>query len=226
MMAERSGGNPESLLGTVATFGLLGAFAVDSPGAAVALLALMQMLAMIVALARRRSFDAALASVAMTTSGVLYIGLLLGYFIALRMIDAGGERSAQLLSILFLIVWAGDTGAYVTGRLLGRKKLAPNVSPGKTVEGAAGGMLIGLLGGVIGRLWFFQDLPWIHVFSLSLLLGFAGILGDLCESMLKRGAQMKDSGGTIPGHGGFLDRLDSLVFSAPVLYYYYRFLLA
>lgn len=225
-MAEKLGAYPEATLGAIALFALLGSFAWESAEITLAVIAGFQIATMVAALARGRPFETALGSIAATTSGVLYVGLFLGYFIALRMIDRAGVRSSQLLSLLFLVVWAGDTGAYYVGRSMGRRKLAPKVSPGKTVEGAVGGLVVGFLGAVIGKLWFYRELGWGHVLALSVLLGTMGILGDLCESVLKRGAQLKDSGSMIPGHGGFLDRLDSLVFNAPLVYYYYRYLLA
>lgn len=225
-LAERMGAQPEATLGILATFGLLASFSLERVEGLALVLVVLQVAAMIVALARRHPFESVFGSVAATTSGVLYVGLMLGYFIAIRMIDPVGGRSSQLLSLLFFVVWSSDSGAYLTGRAWGERKLAPSVSPGKTVEGAIGGMLAALLAGAVSKWWFYPELAWMHVVILSLLLGSVGIAGDLCESMLKRGAQMKDSGSMIPGHGGFLDRLDSLVFNAPLLYYYYRFLLA
>ncbi|MFZ4628850.1 MAG: phosphatidate cytidylyltransferase, partial [Blastocatellia bacterium] len=115
---------------------------------------------------------------------------------------------------------AGDTGAYYTGRTLGRHKLAPRISPGKTWEGVAGGLLGNLVAVVVSRGTFFPELPLWEALPLALLMGGLGVTGDLCESMIKRGARAKDAGGLLPGHGGLLDRFDSLLFNAPVLYYY------
>lgn len=163
-----------------------------------------------------------LPTVALRLFGVLYVALLGGYIIALRM--AGAEAlhlPAKLLTLFFIVVFAGDTGAYYTGRTLGKNKLAPRVSPGKTVEGAIGGLAGNVIATVAAHYTFFPELPLLHAVPLALVMGFLGITGDLCESMLKRGAKAKDAGHLIPGHGGLLDRLDSMLFNAPLLYYYY-----
>jgi phosphatidate cytidylyltransferase len=149
-----------------------------------------------------------------------------GYIIALRM--AGDEVSrlpAKLLTLFFIVVFAGDTGAYYTGRTLGKKRLAPHISPGKTVEGAIGGLLGNVLAVLIAHYTFFPELPLAHAAPLAVVMGLLGITGDLCESMLKRGARAKDAGKLIPGHGGLLDRLDSMLFNAPLLFYYHEFFL-
>ncbi len=225
-IADRLEARPEPTVGALGAFGVLISFALERPDWVILVLAMLQVVTMVIVLARRRPFETVLGSVASTTSGVLYIGLLLGYVIAIRLIDGAGRRSAQLLSLFFLVVWSGDTGAYCVGRLWGKHPLSPNVSPGKTVEGAVGGLLISVLGGVAARLWFFPELEWGHVVALSLTMGGVAILGDLCESMLKRAANLKDSASILPGHGGMLDRLDSLVFNAPIVYYYYQYLIA
>jgi phosphatidate cytidylyltransferase len=115
-----------------------------------------------------------------------------------------------------------DSGAYYTGRALGRHKLAPRISPGKTWEGAAGGMLASLLTAVLAHYWFFPELPLRIALPLAAAMNILGVLGDLTESALKRGAGAKDAAQILPGHGGLLDRLDSLLFNAPVLYYFGR----
>jgi phosphatidate cytidylyltransferase len=114
----------------------------------------------------------------------------------------------------------GDTAAYYVGSLWGRHKLLPKVSPNKTVEGAAAG-LAGNVAGALMYGWLFFP-TWLSFagLPLALLVGVAGQLGDLSESMLKRGAGVKDSGQLLPGHGGVLDRLDSLLFAAPVVFYW------
>src|SRR5262249_1797475 len=124
---------------------------------------------------------------------------------------------------LFFVVWSSDTAAYYIGSSLGRKALAPRVSPKKTVEGAVGGVLGALAAAFIARVWFINRLSVADCVILGLALGGIGILGDLFESMLKRGAGMKDSAALVPGHGGILDRVDSLLYAGPVLYYYYLF---
>jgi phosphatidate cytidylyltransferase len=131
--------------------------------------------------------------------------------------------AAWRIVLLLAIVMSSDTVAFFVGSALGRRKLAPGISPGKTVEGAVGG----LVGGVLGALAVWAaGLPGVPAWHAA-LLGFAvavlGMLGDLLESLLKRWAGVKDSGRLFPGHGGMLDRLDSLLFGAPVLYYYFLY---
>jgi phosphatidate cytidylyltransferase len=157
---------------------------------------------------------------AVNVFGVLYIAVLGGHIVALRMIERG-RLAPQLLTLFFMIIFAGDTGAYYTGRTLGRHKLAPEISPGKTVEGAIGGLISNVIAAVIAHYTFFPELRLGYATGLALGMGLLAIAGDLCESMLKRGAKAKDAGKIIPGHGGLLDRLDSMLFNAPLLYYFY-----
>jgi phosphatidate cytidylyltransferase len=122
-------------------------------------------------------------------------------------------------TILFLLIcWAGDTGAYFTGRKFGRQKLYAKISPKKTVEGAIGGLLLGVVVGIVFKLLVFRELSWFSAIAIPLVVGAVSQVGDLCESFLKRAFDKKDSGSILPGHGGFLDRFDGVVFSAPVMY--------
>jgi phosphatidate cytidylyltransferase len=122
---------------------------------------------------------------------------------------------------LLIIVWAGDAGAYYVGRKLGRTKLSPRISPKKTVEGLIGGILSSLLAAAVVHFTFFRQFPLMHAMIAAVFLSIAGVVGDLAESMWKRSADVKDSGAMIPGHGGFLDRSDSILFTAPILYSYW-----
>ena len=131
----------------------------------------------------------------------------------------------KLLTLFFIVIFAGDTGAYYAGRTVGRRKLAPRISPGKTWEGVVGGLAGNILAALIAHFTFFPELPVLHGVPLALVMGFLGITGDLVESLIKRGASAKDAGHLIPGHGGLLDRLDSMLFNAPVVYYYSIFFL-
>jgi phosphatidate cytidylyltransferase len=115
-----------------------------------------------------------------------------------------------------------DTGAYYTGRALGKHKLAPAISPGKTWEGVVGGVLVALAMAALAHIWFFRELPIKWALPLALVMTVVGILGDLTESALKRSAGAKDAAKLLPGHGGVLDRLDSLLFNAPLIYYFGR----
>jgi phosphatidate cytidylyltransferase len=130
----------------------------------------------------------------------------------------GRPGGADLLAFLMLTTWAGDTGAFYAGRTLGRHPLAPAISPKKTLEGAAGGLALAALTAIVAGSWLLPHLAHWAAGGLGILLAVAGMAGDLCESALKRGAGAKDSGALIPGHGGLLDRLDSLLFAGPVLY--------
>lgn len=163
-----------------------------------------------------RAVDAAIA----TTFVIVFVGLPLGYLTGLRAMD-DEEMGRDLLVLLLVIVWVGDTAAMYVGRALGRHRLAPRISPGKSVEGAVAGIVAGMGGALAAHAWWFHRLPTKHALIIGLLLGMAGIAGDLGESTLKRAAGAKDSSAILPGHGGMLDRIDSLLFAGPVLYYYY-----
>jgi phosphatidate cytidylyltransferase len=154
-------------------------------------------------------------NLAVNTLGLLYIPLLLGHFIWLRYMTQGEWWILWLL----VVICCGDTAAYYTGKTWGQKKLYPQVSPGKTWAGTYGGLAANLVvGGLIGR-WFLPDEKFFSLGLLAFGLGCIGLLGDLFESMLKRQVDVKDAGSLLPGHGGMLDRLDSLLFTAPALLY-------
>jgi phosphatidate cytidylyltransferase len=154
-----------------------------------------------------------------TLFGVFYLALTLYTAAALRF-DFGNRIGLNWLVLLLVVVWVGDIAALVTGKTLGRIPLCPTISPRKTVEGAAGGLLSGIVAAVLTAYIAFPELPTIHVVVVAILLGIFGQLGDLSESVLKRAAQVKDSSNLIPGHGGVLDRVDSLLFAFPVMYIY------
>jgi phosphatidate cytidylyltransferase len=148
----------------------------------------------------------------------LYLGLPVGALVALR-----ETRGPQVLFLLMLTVMISDTAQFYTGRLFGRRPLAPAVSPKKTVEGAIGGVVAGPIAlAVLGAWWLPFVAPGARV-VLGLAVAIVGIVGDLFESMLKRSANMKDSSDLIPGHGGVLDRIDALLFAAPVYYLALRY---
>ena len=176
---------------------------------------------LIAATLRGAPFDRIIASSGATILGVLYIVLLGGHLVAVRM---GFEQklSAHLLSFFFLVLMGADTGAYYTGRAIGKHKLAPKISPGKTWEGVAGGMAAALLLATVSHFWFFRELPLKWALPLAAVMMILGVLGDLSESALKRSAGAKDAAKLLPGHGGVLDRLDSLLFNAPLIYYFAR----
>ena len=170
---------------------------------------------------RGAPFDKMIASAGATILGVLYVALLGSYLVALR-VGFPQSLSSHLLSFFFLVLMGGDTGAYYVGRAFGKHKLAPSISPGKTWEGVGGGIIAALAMAALAHFWFFPELPLAWGLPLALLMTITGILGDLTESALKRGAGAKDAANFLPGHGGILDRLDSLLFNAPLIYYFGR----
>lgn len=163
-----------------------------------------------------RELKRSLVDSAVLVFGVLYIGITLGHLLLTRALE-GGEF---LIFFLFLVTWAGDTGAYYAGMGLGRRQLAPVISPNKTVEGLIGGLILAVVAALVARAWFLPSFSVTDCVAIGLLLTMAGVLGDLTESALKRSAGVKDSGTVIPAHGGMLDRLDSLLLAAPAFYYY------
>jgi phosphatidate cytidylyltransferase len=146
--------------------------------------------------------------------GLLYLGFL-PLFLPLIRDSANG---VHWTIVFLLIVWAGDTGAYFAGKKYGHRKLYPLISPKKTVEGGLGGLAAGLVVALLYKLIFFQAMSVGAAFVISLVVGTVAAVGDLCESFLKRAHDTKDSGTILPGHGGFLDRFDGVVFSLPVMY--------
>jgi len=171
---------------------------------------------------RGAPYDKIIASSSATILGVVYVVLLGGHLVALR---TGFEErlSAHLLSFFFMVLMGSDTGAYYVGRAIGKHKLAPTISPGKTWEGVVGGVVAGLALAAVAHFWFFNELPLKWALPLAAVMTVLGILGDLTESALKRGAGAKDAAKLLPGHGGVLDRLDSLLFNAPLIYYFAYF---
>jgi phosphatidate cytidylyltransferase len=157
---------------------------------------------------------------AWTLAGVLYIGWFISYLVSLR-IDAG----RNWVFLVFFVTFASDSAAYFVGRSFGKHKMAPAISPGKSWEGAVAGIVGAALAGFIFTLNTFFQVPLsaISGIVLGVLVSVFGQIGDLAESMLKRGTGVKDSGTVMPGHGGILDRLDSLLFAGVVVYLYYVF---
>jgi len=158
-----------------------------------------------------RSDPGILQAVSMQIQGTVYIPVMISSLIFLR--NTGG---ISWIFFLLAIVFAGDIGAYYAGSYMGHRKLCPAVSPNKTVEGSAGGLMGNLLVGGIIKAFFFPSFPWKICIPMFLCIGFAGQMGDLFESALKRSVQIKDSGSILPGHGGMLDRIDALIFASPV----------
>ena len=187
----------------------------------VAILMVLTMGSLAAAMLRGAPFDRMIMSVGVTILGVLYVVLLGGHLIAVR-VGFQPELSKHLLSFFFLVIMGADTAAYYGGRTFGRNKLAPSISPGKTWEGATAGMLASLLLAAGAHYWFFPELPLKFALPLAAVMNVLSVIGDLTESALKRSAGAKDTAKILPGHGGVLDRLDSLLFNAPVIYYFAR----
>lgn len=160
-----------------------------------------------------RSGADAVASVSAAALPLLYLGIPLGSMVAIR-----ERRGAQVLFLMMLTVFVSDSAQYYTGRAFGRRPLAPAISPKKTIEGAVGGFIFGGLFFTAVGAWWLTTVPAAARVVIGVAIVIAGIAGDLFESMLKRSAGVKDSSALIPGHGGILDRIDALLFAAPLYY--------
>ncbi len=219
ILLEARGLRPFKVTGLL--IGTLAFFEVNHPGLWPVSLWPAAALAILAAMLRRAGdLAATVPAAAGTLFGALWVGALMGTVAALRHLPSPEQGAWRVLLLLF-IVMVGDSLAYFVGHAIGRHRLAPNLSPGKTVEGAAGGLLGGVLGALIVRLLGFAALSLDEVLGLGVVVAAVGIAGDLAESLFKRWAGVKDSGSVIPGHGGMLDRADSLLFAAPVLYYWF-----
>ncbi len=154
--------------------------------------------------------------------GLLYVPVALSLLIPVR---AAADGWQWILFFLF-VVFAGDIGAYYVGSYLGRRKLCPAISPGKTVEGAAGGIAANLVVGSLLKIVLLPSCGWLSCLLMIVSIGAVGQMGDLFESQIKRTAGVKDSGSLLPGHGGFLDRIDAILFAAPLAFAFRFFILA
>jgi phosphatidate cytidylyltransferase len=167
----------------------------------------------------KKSLEDSLPSSAVAVLATTYVGMLGGSLIRLR--NDFPQDGYKLVYFLLLVVWLGDSGAYYVGRQFGKHKLSPRISPKKTVEGMIGGVSTSVIAAVVIHFTFFPRFPILHAVIAGVILSICGVIGDLAESMWKRSAAVKDSGTLIPGHGGFLDRFDSILFTAPILYCYW-----
>lgn len=162
-----------------------------------------------------------------TLFAAFYTGGLLAFAVWLRQLDASaGWRGAAILFMPIALTWLGDSAAYFVGRAIGRRRLAPNISPNKTWEGAIAGFLTSVGAAVLfvelTRPAVGWTLPLAHIIALGAVISVGGQLGDLVESRFKRDCGVKDSSALLPGHGGFLDRIDSLLYAIPLAYAYLR----
>ena len=165
---------------------------------------------------------AALLNVSASVFSIVYIGLPLGALASLRMAPNGPPKLLLLMAVIVI----SDSAQYYSGRAFGRHPLAPAISPKKTREGAGGGLVFGTAAFLVGARWVLPDTPVLLLIPAGAAIVAAGMIGDLFESLLKRGAGVKDSSHLIPGHGGVLDRIDSWLFAAPLYYVFLRFVSA
>ena len=172
--------------------------------------------------------QAMLPSLGNSLIGQLYIAVPLALTIRLTLVvdpfSSMTQYNGLLLLAIFIFIWVNDTGAYLVGSRWGKRRLAPSISPKKSVEGSIGGLLLVLLSAVILRLLLFPELSWLRILLIATVVAVFGTIGDLFESSLKRQAGVKDSGKLIPGHGGILDRIDSLLLAVPAVYLLLAFL--
>jgi phosphatidate cytidylyltransferase len=175
----------------------------------------------------RKEKGLAVYHVSVTIFGVVYVGWLGSHLILLRELplQTGLDYSMgfSFVMILFVVTWFCDTGAYIVGRLVGRHKIFGTISPGKTLEGSIGGFIIAVAGMIAVRPLIAPYLSLVEAVLIAVIGAIVGQLGDLAESMIKRDVKIKDASSTIPGHGGVLDRFDSLLFTSPIIYYFFRY---
>jgi phosphatidate cytidylyltransferase len=193
---------------------------VAQPGSLPPLMPAVLVVALLPALGRGAAPAESVTAAALTLLGGAYLGALGGSMAALHLREPVSQGPWRLV-LLLAIIMVSDTAAYFVGHLWGRHRLAPAISPGKTVEGALGALAGGIPAALVVRTIAFPAMPVAHAVALGVFVTALGIAGDLSESLMKRWAGAKDSGTLFPGHGGMLDRLDSLLFGAPVLYYYF-----
>jgi len=174
------------------------------------------LLSLILAQFKRREGDGVIIGLSTTIFGIFYIAWFMGFLIKIRYLDYG----AGMLVTLLLITKSGDIGAYLIGSKFGRRPLIYRISPKKSKEGFWGGILFSILFALIAKFLIPADFSYLHLLILGLFLGTLGQLGDLSESLLKRDCGVKDSGSIFPGLGGALDCIDSLLFTAPVFYFW------
>jgi len=168
---------------------------------------------------RRRENSGTVVDISTTIFGILYVSWFFSFLIKIRNLEAG----IGLLAAVLLITKLGDIGAYLIGSRFAKTPLVPHISPKKSVEGAGGGLIFSILGALISRA--FLPLPYAQLIFFGIFLGILGQLGDLSESLIKRDCQVKDSGKFVPGIGGVLDLIDSLLFTAPAFYFFMNIIL-
>ena len=226
-MMRGKGLEPDARLGILAGLGVLWV-ALHPHGSQGPLLATAFVLLVLALSLRRAPRPLQVESMAVTLFGVLYVGWLSSHFVLLRelpwQVGRAYQDGASFVLLAFFLTWSCDTGAYTVGRLFGRNRPWVQISPRKSVEGSFGGLAFAVAAAFVARAWFAPYLTLRDAAVLGLLVGVFAQVGDLVESLLKRDAQHGDSSDMIPGHGGILDRFDSLYFGAPIVYYYLKLL--
>jgi len=202
------------------SFALIWSTFLAGPDLTLSLIGLNLLVVAVISLFQFKTDRAVLEVIAGQLQGIIYIPLLLSFLVLIR----AGSSGMIWIFLLLAIIFAGDTSAYYVGSYLGKHKLSPAISPGKTIEGAIGGIAANLVVGMIGKIIFLPAIPWGRCVLFFIVVGVAGQVGDLFESELKRASGIKDSGGILPGHGGILDRIDALLFASPVAYIFIRFI--
>jgi phosphatidate cytidylyltransferase len=219
-MLDTEGARPFKGIGLIAGLAVAWSF-LDTPprfGPELPLVTL-GVLTVVLAMWRRPDTQEMLRSSMHTVFPIAFIGLGLAFTVGLRAMP--GEDGEDLLMLLFVCVIFADTAAFYIGTWFGKRRMAPVLSPHKSWEGALAGMVASVLGALMAQAWFYQRLPLGHALILGVTIGIAAILGDLAESMLKRAVGVKDASRLVPGHGGLMDRTDSLLLAGPWLYHYY-----
>ena len=217
-MAHARGFHPNRVLGMV-----LGALVVMEfyrqsalgPGPVLSITA-STILVLVARLLSPRPVDGAVEDIASTLLGIFYVAMLFAFQVSIRT----GLHGKQWLVFLYFVIWASDIGAYSIGIPFGKHRLYEKVSPKKSIEGLIGALAAAAGMALLCRAWFMPPVSTGEAIALGLVLASVGTVGDLAESLFKRAAGVKDSGGIIPGHGGILDRMDSMLFAAPVMYFY------
>ncbi|UCF04412.1 MAG: phosphatidate cytidylyltransferase [bacterium] len=175
----------------------------------------------------RREKGLAVYHISVTIFGVFYVAWLGSHLVLLRELPhlKGLDYSIgfSFVLVVFVLTWCYDTGAYMVGTLIGRHKILPSVSPAKSWEGVCGGIMFSIAGIMLTRYWLAQYLTILQAVGLAVIASIVGQLGDFVESMIKRDVRIKNSSDAIPGHGGVLDRFDSLLFTSPLIYYFFKY---
>ena len=175
----------------------------------------------------RRDGELAVFHISTTILGVFYVAWLGSHIILLRQLGedlVGTDLGGYFVILAFALAWGTDTGAYFVGNSLGKTRLLPRVSPSKSIEGALGGVVVAIIVAFIAKVTIVPLLTVVDALALGLIAPVMAVLGDLVESLMKRDVRIKDTSRALPGHGGMLDRFDSVLFVAPLVYYYLRFL--